>query len=183
MTKVCRACGSNNISSREVTSEFAPHWGTPFKFQESIDSCGDCQLEGDFETDPTLNNDARFDEAQAAAQVLDAGLLIESLKGKGIRMAHAERALGLPQRTMFRWKNEGITSAAFALLKIVSEYPGLIEVCEENFSDEAKMKFFWNQISSVVRTSTVSSERGASIRDIAFRAGDVVSSREGGLAA
>ncbi len=153
MSRICRACSSTSITSREITSEYKPLNGSPFTFIEVIDTCNDCKLEGDFERDPKLNNEARFDQAEAEAQLRDAGLLIENLRNEGIRMAHAERALGLPQRTMFRWKSEGITSAAYALLKVVSEFPELIDVFEEGFSAEAKRQFYWKQNKYILVTN------------------------------
>ncbi len=149
MSKICRACKSTNITSQEVSSEFTPRFGSPVLFQERIDTCGECGLEGDFEPDPKQNNGARFDIALAESQRQDASRIIEALKHKGIRMSRAERALGLPQRTMFRWKNEGATSAAFALLHIINEFPGLIDVCEAGFSPSAKRQFYSSQNSYI----------------------------------
>ena len=48
-------------------------------------------------------------------------------------MAGMERVLGLPQRTMMRWKAGTFSDSAAALLRILATYPWMIDVADARF--------------------------------------------------
>lgn len=49
------------------------------------------------------------------------------------QIAHAERVLGLPARTIARWKTGHASASATALLRFIVTYPWLLEVAEDQF--------------------------------------------------
>jgi hypothetical protein len=99
-------------------------------YSERIDTCLECQTEGDF-----LNeNDAKIEEVLAEARKASAKGLIESLAADGISMAFFERALELAPRTLARWKSGASSASSLALLRFVRTFPWLLRVGEESFS-------------------------------------------------
>jgi hypothetical protein len=100
----------------------------PVIYQERVDLCSACGTEGDF----ARENDA----ALAAAGKRSARAIIESLAADGFSMAYFERAFGLPQRTMARWKAGECSAGSLALLRVVRSYPWVLRVAERSFSEK-----------------------------------------------
>jgi hypothetical protein len=69
---------------------------------------------------------------------------MEKLTSDGYSLAYMERALGLPRRTMTRWRAEGskISAPALALLKTIRTYPWILEVSENQFDHDIALEVF-----------------------------------------
>lgn len=66
--------------------------------------------------------------------------MLDTLNSMGHTNAAMERVLGLPARTLARWKNEHTMSpsaAGVALIRIIRTYPWILAVADERF-DEGK---------------------------------------------
>lgn len=88
-------------------------------------------MEGDF----LDQNDAVAAEAVKRAISDSARAIIDQLASRGVSMAHFERALRLPQRTLARWKTGEVSHHAVALLRLVRTFPWLLEVADQSFDD------------------------------------------------
>lgn len=62
--------------------------------------------------------------------------LIERVTSKYASASFVERSLRLPQRTLNRWKNDGGSTSAFLMLKIIDTFPFIVDVAKNNFSRE-----------------------------------------------
>lgn len=61
------------------------------------------------------------------------------LNEQGYSNASMERSLGLPARTLERWKNDRTivpSAAALALMRIVRTYPWILKVADAPFDEE-----------------------------------------------
>ena len=128
----CPACGSSNIATSRLDASLPVPMAEPVIYSERVDLCGACGTEGDF----ARENDAAVEAALAAAGKRSARAIIESLAADGISMAYFERAFGLPQRTMARWKAGECSAGSLALLRVVRSYPWVLRLAERSFSEK-----------------------------------------------
>jgi len=66
-------------------------------------------------------------------------LLLNDLNSSGLPNAYRERALGLPARTLARWKNEVSlmqSAAGHALMRLIRTFPWLLQVAEAEFDEK-----------------------------------------------
>lgn len=125
----CPACGSDNVSSSTRDIELDVPFASAVRVSETVDVCGTCGSEGDF----LGQNEPKIEDAIRQATRASVKGMIDSLAEQGTSMAYFERALGLPQRTMARWKMGECSSPAVALLRVVSTYPWILPVAESGF--------------------------------------------------
>lgn len=64
--------------------------------------------------------------------------IINDFVKAGYSMAYMERALGLPMRTMARWKKGSYAKADLALMKVLKAFPWMIKVADEQFKDSQR---------------------------------------------
>jgi len=126
----CPACGSSDVATSYRESTIHIPLAEVVSYRERIDTCHECQTEGDF----LKENDGKIDEVLAEARKASANSLIESLAADGISMASFERALELAPRTLARWKSGACSASSLALLRLVRTFPWLLQVAEESFS-------------------------------------------------
>jgi len=65
--------------------------------------------------------------------------LLNDLNSSGLTNAYMERALGLPARTLARWKNEASlmpSAAGHALMRLIWTFPWLLQVAEAGFDEQ-----------------------------------------------
>ena len=138
--KLCPVCGSDKLERVIQKESIIGDLGKDLVVDMPHEKCMECGFEGDLfgENEKTIEkalstlNKAYIDEA------LD--FFIE----RKINFAGIERAVGLPQRTLTKWKN-GIsspTAAGIALLKYLRTFPWLIEVAEHKFDFNITQKIF-----------------------------------------
>jgi hypothetical protein len=126
---LCAVCGSENVTITEHAETHDIPYGEPVVIKTVIHVCKDCGAEIDA-TQDTARLTALV-EAQKTAIDRMLGFLSES----GYTLSNIERALGLPQRTLSRWKGGQDPSAAgLALLRIIRTYPWVIKVADEKFN-------------------------------------------------
>jgi DNA-binding transcriptional regulator YiaG len=140
--KACPVCGSKKIEktiSKELLQE---DLGAEILIDKITYKCLDCESEGDF----FHENDAVIEKALDTVQKQFVASLLDEFSNQHIRFAAIERALGLPQRTLTKWKNgmSTPTAAGIALLKIIKLFPWIIDVAENNYNYEYAQKLFLN---------------------------------------
>jgi len=138
--KICPVCGSDKLESILRKETINGDLGKDTVIDVPHEKCMDCGFEGDVlgENDKTI---------EKALSVLNKKYIDEVLNffiEKKINFAGIERAVGLPQRTLTKWKN-GIsspTAAGIALLKYLRTFPWLIEVAENKYDFNISQKIF-----------------------------------------
>ncbi|MFA5698302.1 MAG: hypothetical protein WC954_01035 [Sphaerochaeta sp.] len=68
--------------------------------------------------------------------------ILNDLNEMGYSNALMERILGLPARTLARWKNEqsiNPSAAAIALMRIIRTYPWILVVADAKFDEEVAL--------------------------------------------
>jgi hypothetical protein len=140
--KICPVCGSAKIEKTVSKELMQEDLGAEILIDKITYKCLDCESEGDF----FHENDEVIERALAALQKQFVISLLDELSGQHISFAAIERALGLPQRTLTKWKN-GIstpTAAGIALLKIIKLFPWIIDVAENKYNYEYAQRLFLN---------------------------------------
>lgn len=77
-------------------------------------------------------------------------LLIDSLEDKKISFSYLERALELPFGTIQRWKEGDITPEEMTLLKIISVYPWIIQVADNQFNHKVANAVLVKEASKII---------------------------------
>jgi transposase-like protein len=138
MSVSCPLCGSENVTIKRAVDHYPIPFCEELELTHPVYYCQDCEEEGDFDgtLDAQVKNDLQKANAASAVRLLD------NLSRNGVSMTYLEKALRLPYRTTQRWKRGNISQAALALLRLIRFDPHLLEVADENFSEEAVCKFY-----------------------------------------
>ena len=128
--KKCPVCGSNeiylNIKKRKITDPF----GGEREINVNVYSCKICGTVGDFfnENDRIISNAISFLNDKSVKNIID------FLTNSGFKLAAVEKALGLSQRTLTKWKIGATkpSSSSVALLKLIKLFPWLLDVATVN---------------------------------------------------
>ena len=142
----CPACGSHDIRSEPATRAINLPSGKTEQVPIYQDTCLSCGEVGDFSD----RNDALIKAALKQAEVAAVENSIQFLSSLGLTMAYVERVLGLPQRTIMRWKAGEYSAAAIALLRIVRAYPWLLQVAENHFDERFSQKIVVEQAANIL---------------------------------
>lgn len=127
----CPICGSEELDKRTVTRSLNEKFAGEAKIELVEYSCPVCGFEGDLfnENDSIVEKEIENLKTQVVVNILD-----DFVKG-GYKLASIERVLGLPQRTLAKWKNENVapSAAGVSLLKYIRVFPWLLEVAENDY--------------------------------------------------
>ncbi len=146
MNATCPLCGSESVSVETTTDNFPIPFASEQEISYPIHYCSDCEEDGDF--DGTM--DAFLNKALHRANAASAPSLIADLVADGVTMTYLEKSLRIPFKTTARWKRGKISHAALALLRIIRFSPELLELADEDFSEEAQAKYRYHQSCSFV---------------------------------
>lgn len=127
---VCPSCGSDNVASSVQRKAISVPFGPAQQYDARVDLCNDCELEGDFFD---TNEKAVADALAAARKASAISMMNQLVEKNGLGMAHMERVLELPARTMMRWKIGDCSAGALALLRILTTYPWTLDVADAQF--------------------------------------------------
>ncbi|MBI9095634.1 MAG: hypothetical protein JEY71_12190 [Sphaerochaeta sp.] len=132
---ICSYCGKETVSIEEHEIELSEPYGgfSTVKIKEKV--CNHCGFaEDDDSNDIVIQKELSVLKRISMVKVLDA------LNSMGHTTASMERALGLPARTLARWKNERSMSpsaSGIALMRIIRTYPWILAVADMQFDHEA----------------------------------------------
>ena len=138
--KLCPICGSDKLEAFSTKETIQGDMGKEFTTDRKYVKCTVCGSEGDFFGE----NEETTEKALSKLNNIYINEVLDFFNKKNISFAGIERAVGLPQRTLTKWKN-GIsspTAAGFALLKYLRTFPWLIEVAEHKFDFDIAQKIF-----------------------------------------
>lgn len=127
---LCPACGSNEVVTEKIQRTYTPPFGKTELIESSINTCLVCKESGYFNIEGSV-------PVQRAIEKVDResiAVILDSLAKMEISMAYMERVLGLPQRTLARWKAGECSSGGIALMRIIRTYPWILDVASNKFS-------------------------------------------------
>ncbi len=125
----CTFCESENVTLEIKCRHASLADRTDFSYSATIRSCKDCGTITEAEEESKV--DFALAHTNAKKQSIEA--ICAHLSDEGVTMAYVERAFGLSQRTISRWKSQGCSAAAMALLNLVDSMPWLTKIAEMKF--------------------------------------------------
>jgi hypothetical protein len=132
---ICQACGAEGLKKNVIKRNVSAAYGPVVSFNDEELVCRSCGETFSVEGSESDDKYARAFEESANKSI---GLMLEYLQKSGFSFAEIERCLGLPERTLSRWKNLETTGAiAMALLRIIRPFPAVIRMAEKGFSSES----------------------------------------------
>ena len=138
--KLCPVCGSDKLELVLQKETINGDLGKNFSIDIPHDKCMECDFEGDI----LGENDKVIEKALSSLNEAYIDEVLNYFEERKINFAGIERAVGLPQRTLTKWKNRNSspTAAGIALLKYLRTFPWLIEVAEHKFDFNIAQKIF-----------------------------------------
>lgn len=138
--RICPICGMGELIQKEQKKAIEVN-GIKKEIDTVIYHCPICNEEGDFFGE----NDKAIHDALITVQNDVAVSILEGFSSEGKNFASIERALGLPQRTLGKWKSRSSvpSAAGVALLKFINIYPWLLEVADSKFEKKAASNIFF----------------------------------------
>lgn len=133
-SRQCAYCGSTDMVDIEEDFELSePYAGTTI-VKIHVVKCGECCFtEDDDANDIVVAHELAVLKRKSMVNILT------DLNRAGYSNASMERILGLPMRTLARWKNDSTMSpsaAGIALMRIVRTFPWILEVVDARFDRE-----------------------------------------------
>ncbi len=142
----CPACGSSDLETTESVTSVQATFGPVVSATLEKHRCRACGFEGDFGS----HNDERIQDALERSERSSIDLIISDLNDMKISMAYVERALGLPMRTISRWKSGEHSAAGVAVLRIVRAFPWVLSAAEARFEATACASLVVSQAANVL---------------------------------
>ena len=138
--KLCPSCGSDKIEHIVQKETINGDLGKNLSIDVPHDKCMECDFEGDI----LGENDKVIEKALSTLNEAYIDDVLSFFEERKINFAGVERAIGLPQRTLTKWKNRNSspTAAGIALLKYLRTFPWLIEVAEHKFDFNIAHRIF-----------------------------------------
>lgn len=132
---ICSYCGKETVSIEEHEIELSEPYGgsSTVKIKEKV--CNHCGFSEDDD-----RNDIVIQKELSALKRISMVKVLDALNSMGHTTASMERALGLPARTLARWKNEQSMSpsaSGIALMRIIRTFPWILAVADMQFDHEA----------------------------------------------
>ena len=150
--KLCPVCASENLQCTLKNETFFGDFGKKISVEIPFVKCMVCDYEGTASED----NDKDIEKAVSALNEIYVDEALNFFEENKINFAGIERAIGLPQRTLTKWKNKNSmpTAAGIALLKYLHTFPWLIEVAENKFDLNISQKIFIGTAFNLLVNST-----------------------------
>ena len=134
--KLCSYCGCHDITVMDKPYMVSEPYGGEVIIKIHVLVCNTCGFTaGDSEyNDPLIQEGLAVFRRQSMVNILT------GLNSLGLSNASMERTLGLPARTLARWKNEpslNPSAAALALMKIIRTFPWILAVAEQRYDQKS----------------------------------------------
>lgn len=137
MNVSCPFCDSTDVEKINIDHVVKVPFCDDVVISHQTFKCNNCEEEGDFDNSFEKELSTIIDNAN----IMSAPKILEQLAQNGITMTYLEKSLRLPFRTTSRWKRGEISHPALALLRLIHFSPKLLEVADDNFSNEAVAKY------------------------------------------
>ena len=136
--RMCPVCGIGTLEKVPSTIMIADPSGIEKAIEVFEYKCPSCDAEGDLFGDNEHTLQKKYVEIRADA----VASMLESFSDKSVRYSSAERVLGLPQRTLSKWKNKSVipSAGATALMRYLHLFPWLLDVADNKFEKKSAMR-------------------------------------------
>lgn len=132
---ICSYCGNKTVSIEEHEIELNEPYGGSSTVTIKEKVCSHCGFAEDDDS-----NDIVIQKGLSVLKRISMVKVLDALNSMGHTNASMERALGLPARTLARWKNEQSMSpsaSGIALMRIIRTFPWILAVADMQFDHEA----------------------------------------------
>ncbi len=150
--KQCSYCGGHDVHVMEKEHTLSEPYGGEALIQVHVIVCNACG----FTVDDSEYNDPLILEGLSALKRQSMVNVLTELNGLGFSNASMERTLGLPARTLARWKNEtslNPSAAALALMRIIRTFPWILAVADQRYDSKSAQSMVLKQAFSHVMES------------------------------
>jgi DNA-binding transcriptional regulator YiaG len=138
----CPACGSIDIIDEKKSILIKEPFGGQDNIEIHENICSLCGSRGDFfnQNEPLIDETIKKLKQKSIENILNYFIDIK------ISMSSIERALGIPQRTLTKWKNRTNvpSSTGIALMRFIKLFPWLLEVAENKYDYSEAQKIHIN---------------------------------------
>jgi len=127
----CPACGSSDIRDEIIGTVIKEPFGGEKTVETHEIVCSLCGSRGDFFNE----NETVVVETIKKLKQKSTINILKDFSDRKISMSAIERALGIPQRTLTKWKNGNAmpSSTGVALMRFIRLFPWLLEVAERKY--------------------------------------------------
>ncbi len=129
--RLCPVCGSSDIKDEKVDVILEEPFGGTATVETHEIVCSVCGSRGDFfnENEEILEDTYKLLKQRSIENIL------HDFANHKISMSGIERALGIPQRTLTKWKNGNASPSAtgIALMRFVRLFPWMLHVAETKY--------------------------------------------------
>jgi transposase-like protein len=133
-TKICPACGSENIYETKKTINIKEPFAGEINFEIIENVCKTCDSKGDFfnQNDEIIEEKIKELKQRSVENILKH--FIENKRS----LTSIERALEIPFRTLAKWKNKitKTSAAGIVLLRFIRLFPWLLDVAENKYDPQ-----------------------------------------------
>lgn len=148
----CSYCDGHDITVMDKPYMVSGPYGgeASIKFHALV--CNTCG----FTADDSEHNNPLIPESLAVLRRQSMVNIFTGSNSLGLSNASMERTLGLPARTLARWKNEpslNPTAAALALMKIIRTFPWILAVVEQRYDAKSAQSMVLQQAFSSLMES------------------------------
>ncbi len=136
--RMCPVCGIGVLERIPSTITLSDPSGIEKTIEVFEYKCPSCGAEGDLFGDNEQTVQKKYAEIRAEA----VSSMLEQFSGSKTSFSAAERVLGLPQRTLSKWKNKSVapSAGATALMRYIHLFPWLLEVADNKFEKRGAMR-------------------------------------------
>lgn len=136
--RMCPVCGIGILERIPSTITLSDPSGIEKTIEVFEYKCPSCDAEGDLFGDNEQTVQKKYAEIRAEA----VSSMLEQFSGSKTSFSAAERVLGLPQRTLSKWKNKSVapSAGATALMRYIHLFPWLLEVADNKFEKRGAMR-------------------------------------------
>lgn len=147
----CPVCDSEKFSKEVSERAISLADRTNVKYSAEYINCEDCGVVSDIEG----SDDTAFSEAHEVEKRKLLEAICTNLSERGYSMSYLERAFLLPQRTISRWKSQGCSASAMALMNLIDIMPFLANIADHKFDSLVMKKELFMQVGNFLSTSDV----------------------------
>lgn len=150
--KLCSYCGGHDVTVVDKPYTLSEPYGGEAIIQSHVFLCNTCG----FLADDSEYNDPLIQEGLAGLKRQAMINILTELNSLGLSNASMERTLGLPTRTLARWKNEPAlkpSAAALALMKIIRTFPWILAVADQRYDQKSAQAMVLQQAFSSLMES------------------------------
>lgn len=129
MTGICPVCGAPGLRQETSYESICVPFGKDASVARTLEVCDTCGSR----VYPEGDDSSVLSSALTSAVTSSVHTMLDDLAKCGYSMAYMERGLGLPPRTIGRWKGGEISAAALTLLRAVRAFPFVVQAAEAGF--------------------------------------------------